>query len=120
MQPERLRSSSVIAACVATVVVVAYVWFLSLRERAPPEALFRLHNFLMTLLFAWWLVSDNSARQRFSPSFDHGWFAWAALPVYGLYHLVSTRRWRGLMIFAGMLVLLMLPAIAEMLTYNGS
>jgi hypothetical protein len=36
-------------------------------------------------------------------------------PLYLSYYLFSARRWRGLLMVSGMLLLLLLPAIAESL-----
>ena len=63
------------------------------------------------------MAKDSRARGRFSPSFDHGWFVLLVLPLYALYHLIATRRRRGVAIGIGMIGLFILPVIAQVLVY---
>ena len=47
--------------------------------------------------FAWWVLSD--ARERGIPtSVDHGWFAFIAWPVLVPYHVLRTRRAKGVLL----------------------
>jgi hypothetical protein len=107
------QHSSIVGACVVSIVFAIYDGVLFWQGRAPSEHLFDLHIFLLTLLLVTWFVADSAARQRFVPSFDYGWFIWAMLPFFAPYYLVSTRRWRGVVLCIGMLLLFLLPWLVE-------
>ena len=93
--------------------VRAYVGVSAYHQRATSDELWLLYQFLMELLLAGWFVADSAVRRRPSPSFDHAWLIVVFLPFYGAYHLISTRRWRGLALYLGMVGLLLLPLIVE-------
>jgi hypothetical protein len=111
------RHGSIIGACAVAGTVAVYDGVLFAQGRAPSDDFFTLYNFVMLVLFVTWLVADSAERRRYSPSFDYGWFIWMVMPVFGTYYLVSTRRWRGLLLCLGMLALFMLPSLAEVLVY---
>ena len=108
------RLSAVSAFAVAVVFAVYDGWLYS-RSRAPDEHLFTLYHFVLVMLLATWVVADAKEAGRAGPSFDQGWFVLVLFPVYVPYYLVSTRRWRrGVLMFVGMLMLLLLPSFAEL------
>ena len=113
----RVRGSSAVAACVVSAATAVYAGFVFSRGRFLSEDLSNLHQTLLCLLLATWFVADSVVHRRSSPSFDHGWFFLLALPIYGPYHLVSTRRWRGVAICGGMIALFILPWLAEVVVY---
>jgi hypothetical protein len=117
MENTPVRSLSAVAACAVSLLCAIYSGVLFFRGQFLSADLATLHQVLLSLLLATWFVADSRIRKSFSPSFDHGWFFCLALPIYGPYYLFSTRRWRGLAIFAGMLGLFLLPVIAEVLVY---
>jgi hypothetical protein len=114
----RVRASSAIAACVVSAAAATHAGVLFSQGQPVSEDLSILHQTLLSILFATWFVADSLARQRFSPSFDHGWFVLLALPIYAPYHLVSTRRWWGLAVCAGMVALFILPWVAQVFVYS--
>ena len=56
-----------------------------------------------------WLLADMRTHGRSVPSFDAFWLVWSILPVHLPYHLYSTRRCRGLLLLAGIVVFYLLP-----------
>ena len=111
------RRSSAIAVCLTSGVIATYAGALVSQGRFLSDDLWGLHEFLFCILIAMWFVADSRARGRFSPSFDHGWFVLLVLPLYALYHLIVTRRWRGVAIGIGMVGLFILPVLAQVLVY---
>jgi hypothetical protein len=71
-----------------------------------------LHRLVLLGFLATWVVADTQQLGRDFPSLDHGWFV-MFVPFYLTYYLLSTRRWRGLLILAGMLSLFAVPAVVE-------
>jgi len=120
MLAARLRVWNVIAACVVSFLFSIYVAIRSFGGHALPDELYRLEFSLVTLLLAGWLVADSADRRRFSPSFDHGWFMFWALPIYGPYYLISTRRWKGVALCVAIVGLFLLPAVVELLARHDS
>jgi hypothetical protein len=117
MDTSRIRSFSAIGACTVSLLSAIYAGVLFSRGEFLSGDLATLHQLLLSLMLATWFVADSHVQKRFSPSFDHGWFVCLALPIYAPYHLISTRRWRGLAICAGMFALFLLPFIAEIIVY---
>ena len=103
---------SLVGAFGVPAVVSLYVgWSLS-RGHAPYDALFKLHEVVVSIFLATWLIADAQERDRDRPTFDHGAFVLFLFLVYVPYYLLSTRRVRGILIFGGMILLLALPRIA--------
>ena len=118
MHLEPLRRSCVVAALSESAIFAAYAAWLFSLSRTPDAELFNLHNFVLTTLVATWVVADVKEANRARPSFDQGWFIFAAFPFYVPYYLISTRRWRrGFLILGGIVLLFMLPWLAELLVW---
>jgi hypothetical protein len=98
----------------AAAVSVYVAWSLS-RGHMPNDHLFTLHEAVVSLLLATWLVADTKESRRTQPSFDFGWFIVLAFPVYSGYYLIYTRRWlKGLLMLGGMILLVFLPRLAQL------
>jgi hypothetical protein len=110
-----VKYTSMFAAVGTSVVFATYDGWLSSRGIAPGGTLFTLYRLVVLILLATWLIEDARSCGRSGPSIDQGWFVMFVFPLYLSYYLFSTRRWRGLLILSGMLLLLLLPAIAESL-----
>ena len=95
---------------VAAVVDVYVGWSIS-RGHVPYDALYKLHEVVVSILLATWLIADSQERRRDRPTFDQGGFVLFLFLVYVPYYLFSTRRARGVLIFGGMVLLLELPRI---------
>jgi hypothetical protein len=108
-----VKHTSMFVAVGASVVFATYDGWLSSRGVAPEAALSTLFRLAVLYLLAAWVIED--ARGRSGPSFDLGWLVMCVFPLYLSYYLFSARRWRGLLMVSGMLLLLLLPAIAESL-----
>jgi hypothetical protein len=113
----RIKRVSVIGALGTSAVFAAYDGYLFWTSRAPDEGLFSLHHFVLAFLLATWIVADTTELSRARPSFDYGWFIVAAFPVYVPYYLVSTRRWRGVAVLVAMILLFLLPWLAELFVW---
>jgi hypothetical protein len=113
----RIKRVSVIGALGTSAVFAAYDGYLFWTSRAPDEGLFSLHHFVLAFLLATWIVADTTELRRARPSFDYGWFIVAAFPVYVPYYLVSTRRWRGVAVLVAMILLFLLPWLAELFVW---
>jgi hypothetical protein len=113
-----VKQFSISAAVGVSVVIACYDGWLYSRALAPGEHLFDLHQLVVSIAFATWLAADTRAMGRPYPSFDYGWFVMAALPIYGPYYLIRTRRWRGVLMSIGTVLLFLLPWIAELLAWS--
>lgn len=115
-----IKRSSAFAVVALSVAFASYDGWLQALGEVPTEHLYALYQFLFSILLATWLVTDIRLRGRSLPSFDSGWFVWAVLPAFVPYHLISTRRWRGVLVCLGMLLLYLLPWFAELIAWNFS
>ena len=113
-----LKRFSLLAIVSVSIVLASYDGWLSYRDLVPDEGLFNLYRFTTAVAFATWLIADTRALGRPQPSFDYGWFIIAVLPIYGPYYLIKTRGWRGVLMIAGVVLLLFLPWIAEVLVLS--
>jgi hypothetical protein len=59
------------------------------------------------------MVLDSRDAGRAQPSLDQGWFVYIAFPFYLPYYLISTRRWRGLLLTIGIVLLFAVPWLAQ-------
>jgi hypothetical protein len=94
------------------VVFAAYNGWLSSRHLVPGGGVFFYYRLVVIALLATWIVVDAQERQR--AIFDHGYHAFFLFFVYAPYYLISTRRGRGALIFGGMILLFLLPQLAEL------
>ena len=104
-----LKRFSLLAVVGVSVVLAGYDGWLSYKDLTPDEGLFSLYRVVLLVAFANWLIADTRIMGRSQPSFDYGWFIIAVLPIYGSYYLISTRRWRGLLMIAGAVLLFLAP-----------
>jgi len=83
---------------------------------APSAASMMLYNFAFALILVYAVEADRRSRSLAMP-YEYGaflFFLWPiALPIY----LFQTRRWRGLAIGLGMLVLSEVPSFAAIVVY---
>lgn len=112
-----VKRFSLYAAIGVTIVVACYAGWLFWKGLVPRDDVFGLHQSILTILLATWLVMDTPLQGRRSPTFDHGWLVMAVLPIYGPYYLVRTRRWQGVLMIAAGVLLFLLPSLAEVLVW---
>lgn len=108
------RFSSLTAIGMAVVVAFYDGWLVS-RHLAPNHQVFFTYRFVLATLLATWLVTDAQERRRDRSTFDYGGWALLLFFLYAPYYLIATRRARGVLIFAGMLFLFILPSLAELI-----
>jgi len=114
-----LKRVSILSACGISVVVTAFSGWLWSHGVPLGGGVYFIHNLAVLSIVATWVVADTPTSGRYFPSLDHGWFV-MFLPFYLTYYLISTRRWWGVLILAGMLILFVLPRFPEMLMSHGS
>jgi len=114
---QRIKQVSLLGAVSASILFSVYDGWLNLMDREPPAHMFTLFHFVLGALLATWLVADSRQSRRTQPTFDYGWFILTAFAVYVPYYVISTRRWRGLLLLLGMILLFLLPRFAEMLAW---
>jgi hypothetical protein len=107
-----IKRLSILGAVGVSVVFAAYNGWLSSQHLAPGGGVFFYHRLVVMALLATWIVVDAKERQR--AKFDHGFNAFIFFFVYAPYYLISTRRGRGVLIFGGMVILFLLPQLAEL------
>jgi hypothetical protein len=112
-----VKRFSIFAVAGASFTFACYVGWLYSRAQVADENLFSMHQFVVFIALATWLVADTRAAGRPQPSFDYGWFVMATLPIYGPYYLVKTRRWRGALMGIGAVLLFLLPWITVLLVW---
>lgn len=112
MAVDGIKRLCVLAAIGVSMVFAAYDGWLSTRHLAPGGGVFFFHRLVVIALLATWIVVDARERQR--AIFDHGYHAFSLFFVYAPYYLISTRRGRGVLIFGGMILLILLPRLAEL------
>ena len=81
------------------------------------EDVVRLYSFVMLLLLVVWLMTDPDIPSDQRPSFDHGMLHWALFPVLAINQQFQIRRWRGVRIVFGLLVLVLAPYITFTILY---
>jgi hypothetical protein len=113
-----MKRFSLVGALGTSVVFALYAGYLFSTARAPDGHLFSLYQFILAMLLSTWIVVDTIELQRPRPSFDYGWFIFATFPVYVPYYLVSTRRWRGVALSIAVIVLFLLPWLAELSVWS--
>ena len=111
-----IKRFSVLGAIGTAAVFTLYDGWLTSRHLAPTRQISFVYQFVLTALLATWLVTDAQERRHHRPTFDHGGWALFLFFLYAPYYLFSTRRGRGLLIFAGMIFLFILPVLAELIT----
>ena len=108
-----IKRSSFLGAIGSSVVFAVYSGWLSSLHMAAGADLYTAHHLVLTILFATWLAADAQEGNRVRPTFDHGGLALFFFGLYAPIYLISTRRGRGLLIFAGMVLLFVLPGLVE-------
>ena len=113
-----MKRLSLVGALGTAIVFSVYAGYLLSIARAPDPHLFSLYQFILAMLLSTWIVEDTSELQRPRPSFDYGWFIFATFPVYLPYYFVSTRRWRGVALSFAVIVLFLLPWLAQLFVWS--
>ena len=105
----RVKRLCAFAGLITSVAVAGYSGLLYHHGLEPQDGILWAYNLVFYVFLVTWLVADMRALGRSVPSFDAHWLVSSILPVHLPYHLCSTRRWRGLLILAGIVVLYLLP-----------
>jgi len=86
-------------------------WRCGAHGLAPSREAVLLSSFLFRLILSWWVFADRRAR-RFAAPFEFEAFVFFAWPLLVPYYLYKTRGGRGLVLFAGIWVLDLIPFVA--------
>jgi hypothetical protein len=116
MFPPALRRWYLFTAGLIAVVTSGYTAWVDAQGLMPDSSVFEIYNLIISLLIISWLVSDPQFSADKRPSFDHGMLLWMTFPVFALYQLFTTRRFRGMLILLGLFLLYAVPAIAVLIT----
>jgi hypothetical protein len=114
--PRALRRWYLFTAGLIAAVTSGYTAWADAQGVMPDSSVFEIYNLIMSILIVSWLVSDPEFPATKRPSFDHGMLLWMAFPVFALYQLFTTRRFRGVLILLGLVLLYAVPAIAVLIT----
>lgn len=106
MEHRGIKRLSLYGAVCVSLMVGIYAGWMGAHNLEPTELLLTLYSFVITILLATWLIADTRQSGRTQPTFDYGWFILIASAVYVPYYLFSTRRWRGLLMLALMVLVL--------------
>ena len=89
---------------------VVYSVLCAAASLAPLDGVNVLWSLGIGILVVWWVRTDGHP-SRYWPCFDYGTFMLAWWPVLLPHYLVRTRGFKGLLIYAGMVAVLILTAI---------
>ena len=120
MEYHGVKRFSLLGAIGMAAVVTLYDGWLTSRHLAPNVEVFVVYRLVLTALLAIWLVADGQERRWDRSTFDHGSWALFLFLYYAPCYLFSTRRARGVLIFAGMISLYVLPGLAELVASHVS
>jgi hypothetical protein len=104
MEQRGIKRNSIFGAVCVSLMVGIYAGWMAAHNLEPTDLLVNLYWFVLVLLIATWLIADTRQSGRTQPTFDYGWFILIASVVYVPYYLFSTRRWRGLLVLALMVL----------------
>ena len=106
-----IKRFSIYAAISVSVLFAIYFGCLLARNLEPNEQLTQVYWWVTAIILATWLIADTRDLRRTEPTFDYGWFILFAFIVYVPYYLISTRGWRGVLMLAGSVLVLLLPFV---------
>ena len=78
----------------------------------------RLYEFILGLLIVTWLIKDPKLANAERPSFDHGLLHLTFFPLLAAYEQFVIRRWKGLAVVFGLLILLMAPLLMALIQFS--
>ena len=117
LTPPALRKWYLITAAIVALEATISVVSQSVQGRLLSAEAFQLYNLIISVLVGAWLVTDPKYPADKRPSFDHGLLLWMTFPFFALYQLFTTRRWRGVLILLGFILLYAVPNLAFAIVY---
>jgi len=82
----------------------------------PRERAETLMVWSLALMFAWWALQDSKEKEYHRP-YEFGAFVFFAWPIVLPVYLVTTRGWRGILIFTVFVLLFYLPGLIGWVAY---
>jgi len=115
MAHDQLRT---LALCMAAFIALACVYMASIEYLGgePSRQAMTFYNFAFAFLVACGVEADRRVRRVRAP-YEYAAFVFFLWPIAVPVYLIRTRRWRGLAIALGVLVLSELPFLAALLVY---
>ena len=92
-----------------------YAFFASVRGVQPSHALAFGWPIAFLFLVALWLVEDSKSFPAIYKPFEFGFLVYVVAPLYLPYYLWLTRRFWGLLLLVGFVVLYCLGSLAQVL-----
>ena len=111
------RRLYLVAALVVSVSACAHVAIDPMSSLDDGDAL-RAYEFVLGLLIVVWLTTDPELSNAERPSFDHGFLHLTFFPLLAAYEQFVIRRWTGIAIVFGLLLLLIAPFITMLVLYS--
>ena len=78
----------------------------------------RMYEFVLGLLLVVWLITDPKLPIAERPSFDHGLLHLTFFPFLAAYEQFVIRRWKGIAIVFGLLMLVLAPFITMIVRFS--
>lgn len=105
-------------ACLCAVIALtsAYAALLEHLHREPSEQSIILYNVVFAFLLACAVEADRRLRAVRMP-YEYSAFLFIVWPVAVPFYLFQTRRWRGVALFVGVLLLFELPSLVSAVVY---
>ena len=96
----------------------AVLWSLyAFAGQAPPESVWMLTDWCLSLFIVYWLIIDARSRHRV-PCHDFGFLVYIFMPVAVPWYLVWTRGMRGLLTLGAFAGLFLLPRVAFVVVWT--
>jgi len=117
LTPPALRKWYLITATIVALEATIGVVSQSVQGRLLSAEAFQLYNLIISVLVGAWLVTDPQFPADKRPSFDHGLLLWITFPFFALYQLFTTRRWWGVLMLLGFVLLYAVPNLVFAIVY---
>lgn len=83
----------------------------------PRSNLLTLSEYLWFLTIVLWVVADSHGRPEINRPYEYGFLVYVFLLAYAPYYLIRTRRFKGLLLLGGLVVLSQLSWLTEWALY---
>jgi len=115
MNWENVRRFQLLTAALYAAATSVNVFVLQMNGEFLTDEGAQAYHFVVGFLVIAWLTGDPLIPSAKRPSLDFGLFLWMTFPFLAAWLLVSTRGWRGSLIFLGLFTLMFAPEIAWVL-----
>jgi hypothetical protein len=120
MKWESVRRFQLLTAALYAAATSMNVLVLQMNGEFLTEEGAQAYHFVVGFLLIAWLTSDPLIPSAKRPSLDFGLFLWMTFPFLAAWLLISTRGWRGSLIFLGLFTLMFAPEITWVLAASAN